>query len=135
MSLKYEKIIKQMTLEEKSRMMSGKNTWETVDFPGYGIPSMCLSDGPHGLPKIDFGFPGIDITLFGETFKWNIIGYDAQHGGTSLLLCLHGSHGSGRMHQFPNSEELRFPKQGKSWISGVLVSGRILHRDLYRKFY
>ena len=29
-----------------------------------------------GLPNIDFGFPGIDITLFGETFKWNIIGYD-----------------------------------------------------------
>jgi hypothetical protein len=23
-----------------------------------------------GLPKVDFGFPGIDITLFGETFKW-----------------------------------------------------------------
>lgn len=34
-----------------------------------------------GLPNIDFGFPGIDITLFGETFKWNIIGYDAAHGG------------------------------------------------------
>ena len=34
-----------------------------------------------GLPKVDFGFPGIDITLFGETFKWNIIGYDAAHGG------------------------------------------------------
>lgn len=33
------------------------------------------------LPLIDFGFPGIDITLFGETFKWNIIGYDAAHGG------------------------------------------------------
>ena len=47
MSLKYEKIINQMTLEEKARMMSGKNTWETVDFPQYGIPSMCLSDGPH----------------------------------------------------------------------------------------
>ena len=51
MSLKYEKIIKKMTLEEKARMMSGKNTWETVDFPGYGIPSMCLSDGPHGLRR------------------------------------------------------------------------------------
>ena len=24
-----------------------------------------------GLPNVDFGFPGIDITLFGETFKWN----------------------------------------------------------------
>ncbi len=21
------------------------------------------------------------LTLFGETFKWNIIGYDAAHGG------------------------------------------------------
>lgn len=33
------------------------------------------------LPNVDFGFPGINITLFGETFKWNIIGYDAAHGG------------------------------------------------------
>ena len=33
------------------------------------------------LPVVDFGFPGIDITLFGETFKWNIIGYDSAHGG------------------------------------------------------
>ncbi|MDD6200943.1 MAG: GtrA family protein [Firmicutes bacterium] len=35
----------------------------------------------RSLPNIDFGFPGIDITLFGETFKWNIIGYDSAHGG------------------------------------------------------
>jgi hypothetical protein len=33
------------------------------------------------LPVVDFGWPGIDITLFGETFKWNILGYDAAHGG------------------------------------------------------
>ena len=34
-----------------------------------------------GLPMVDFGWPGIDVTLFGETFKWNILGYDAAHGG------------------------------------------------------
>lgn len=34
-----------------------------------------------GLPVVDFGFPGMDITLFGESFKWNIIGYDSAHGG------------------------------------------------------
>lgn len=51
MSLKYEKIINQMTLEEKALMMSGKNTWETVDFEKYGIPSMAMSDGPHGLRR------------------------------------------------------------------------------------
>ena len=48
MSLKYGEIIKQMSLEEKALMMSGKNTWETVDFEKYGIPSMVMSDGPHG---------------------------------------------------------------------------------------
>ena len=44
MSLNYESIIKQMSLEEKALMMSGKNTWETVDFEKYGIPSMAMSD-------------------------------------------------------------------------------------------
>ena len=49
MALKYETIINKMTLEEKALMMSGKNTWQTVDFPQYGIPSMMMSDGPHGM--------------------------------------------------------------------------------------
>ena len=34
-----------------------------------------------GLPMIDFGWPGIPVTLFGESFLWNIIGYDVNHGG------------------------------------------------------
>ena len=37
------------------------------------------------LPVVDFGWPGIDITLFGETFKWNILGYDAAHG---VITCI-----------------------------------------------
>jgi len=49
MGLKYENIIRQMTLEEKALMMSGKNTWQTQDFPQYGIPAMMMSDGPHGM--------------------------------------------------------------------------------------
>lgn len=51
MGLKYGEIIDKMTLEEKALMMSGKNTWETVDYPQYGIPSMAMSDGPHGLRR------------------------------------------------------------------------------------
>lgn len=51
MNLKYESIISKMTLEEKALMMSGKNTWQTVDFEKYGIPSMTMSDGPHGLRR------------------------------------------------------------------------------------
>lgn len=51
MSLKYGEIISKMTLEEKAYMMSGKNTWETVSYEKYGIPSMTMSDGPHGLRR------------------------------------------------------------------------------------
>ena len=33
----------------------------------------------------DFGFPGIDITLFGIEFKWYIIGYGAEQGGAAYF--------------------------------------------------
>ena len=33
------------------------------------------------LPLIDFGFPNIELELFGIPFKWNIIGYGAEQGG------------------------------------------------------
>ena len=33
----------------------------------------------------DFGFPGIDITLFGIEFKWYIIGYGADQGGAAYF--------------------------------------------------
>ena len=33
----------------------------------------------------DFGFPGVELTLFGTTFKWYIIGYGAEQGGISYF--------------------------------------------------
>lgn len=33
----------------------------------------------------DFGFPGVDITLFGIEFKWYIIGYGADQGGLAYF--------------------------------------------------
>ncbi len=33
----------------------------------------------------DFGFPGIDLTLFGIEFKWYIIGYGADQGGLAYF--------------------------------------------------
>ncbi len=50
-SLKYEHLIVQMTLEEKASLMSGENFWNTKSIERLGIPSMMLTDGPHGLRK------------------------------------------------------------------------------------
>lgn len=49
--MRYKEIIDKMTLEEKIALCSGKDFWHTKDFEEYGIPSMMMCDGPHGLRK------------------------------------------------------------------------------------
>ena len=46
-----EKIMQQMTLEDKIALCSGENFWETKKYEKYGIPSLFMCDGPHGLRK------------------------------------------------------------------------------------
>ncbi|MEC9484855.1 MAG: glycoside hydrolase family 3 C-terminal domain-containing protein [Candidatus Izemoplasma sp.] len=48
---KNNEIIKEMSLEEKASMLSGKNFWESRDIEKYNIKSMFLADGPHGIRK------------------------------------------------------------------------------------
>ena len=47
----YKKILDELTLDEKLSLLSGKTFWLTKDIDRVGIPSVWMSDGPHGLRK------------------------------------------------------------------------------------
>lgn len=49
--MKHQDLISKMTLEEKAAILSGKNVWETRDYARLKLPSICCSDGPHGIRK------------------------------------------------------------------------------------
>lgn len=44
-----EDLLVQMTLEEKAALTSGKNAWQTLPIERLGIPSLTMTDGPHGV--------------------------------------------------------------------------------------
>ena len=46
-----EQLVKQMTLEEKASLCSGKDFWYLKGLDRLDIPSIMVTDGPHGLRK------------------------------------------------------------------------------------
>lgn len=47
--MKNRKIIEQMSLEEKASLCVGEDYWNSMKIEKYNIPSITMSDGPHGL--------------------------------------------------------------------------------------
>lgn len=65
-----------------------------------------------GLSHIDFGWPGIPLTLFGETFKWNIFGYDVDHGGLGYFCAYMIAMAIGEIINFPIQRNFVFRSKG-----------------------
>ena len=47
--MKNKEILEKLTLEEKAELCTGKDFWHLNGVERLGIPSVTLTDGPHGL--------------------------------------------------------------------------------------
>lgn len=64
------------------------------------------------LSNVEFGWPGIPVTMFGETFKWNIFGYDVDHGGLGYFIAYMIAMGIGEIINFPIQKNFVFRSKG-----------------------
>jgi beta-glucosidase len=49
--MKHPELLAQLTLEEKAQLCSGKDYWHLYGIEKFNLPSIMVSDGPHGLRK------------------------------------------------------------------------------------
>lgn len=49
--MKHSDIVSKLTLREKAALCSGKDYWHLVENERLGLPSIMVTDGPHGLRK------------------------------------------------------------------------------------
>lgn len=49
MEARVAELLSQLTLEEKVSLLSGRDAWNTMPIERLGIPSLVMTDGPHGV--------------------------------------------------------------------------------------
>ena len=100
-----DKLINDLTLEEKACLLSGHKSWFTNKISRVGLPSVMLTDGPHGLRKRkdDDNTVGLGQTELSTCFpaasttacSWNkdllykmgeAMGQECRYYGVSLIL-------------------------------------------------
>jgi len=63
-----QSIIAKMTLEEKAGLCTGANSWSTTAVERLGLPEMTVSDGPHGVRRVEdldaISAPSLPATCF-----------------------------------------------------------------------
>ena len=144
--LKYHEMIREMTLEEKIKITSGKDYWRTKEFPHLCIPSITMCDGPHGLRHQEefmdhlgvnesnsstcFPLACLSAGSFDEELVFELgkaIGYEALAENVQIVLGpganIKRNPLCGRNFEYFSEDPFLAGKMATSWIKGVQRMG------------
>ena len=93
-------LVARMTVEEQALLLSGDGWWRTHGIERLGLPAITVSDGPHGLRKLQGLFGGsVPATCFptapAMAATWNVglvrevgaaLGREAQAADVQIIL-------------------------------------------------
>jgi len=147
MDHRISEIMSKITLEEKASLCSGKNLWFLQDIERLGVPSIMVTDGPHGLRKQNLNeadhaglMNSIPATCFPAAVTmastWDIdlikevgiaLGEECQKEDVSVLLGpgvnIKRSPLCGRNFEYFSEDPLLAGEMGSAWIKGVQSQG------------
>ncbi|EDY84828.1 Glycosyl hydrolase family 3 N terminal domain protein [Verrucomicrobiia bacterium DG1235] len=139
-------LVSKMTLEEKASLCSGGTMWTTKPIERLDLPSITLTDGPHGVRMADLnsGMNALHASLPATCFPtapalastWNLellqevgeaLGQESQTHGVQILLGpgtnLKRSPLGGRNFEYYSEDPLLSGTMAAAWINGVQSKG------------
>jgi len=143
-----KKQLQELTIEEKAALLEGHDFWKTNSVSRLGIPSLFLTDGPHGLRKTltekakeffglsDNGYSTAFPTSATLASSWNIenaykmgqaIAKECVNSGVHVLLApginIKRSPLCGRNFEYYSEDPLISGAFGESFVKGVQSEG------------
>ncbi|WP_218040501.1 glycoside hydrolase family 3 C-terminal domain-containing protein [Actinomadura sp. WMMB 499] len=138
--------ISALSLEEKAALLSGRDAWSTAGVERHAIPSIVLTDGPHGLRKPPkdaeaFGFgASVPATCFPTAAalgsSWDVdllervgraLGDEARAAGVAVLLGpgvnIKRSPLCGRNFEYLSEDPVLTGRLGAALVRGVQSRG------------
>ena len=133
-----EELLKQMTLEEKVSLLAGVDKWHTRSIARLGIPSLKMTDGPHGARTVSDDDPTLTFpatcfptgSALGATWNTELvnragaaIGDETKDRGCAIILgpCIniHRSPLGGRNFESYSEDPHLAARMAVAYIVGV----------------
>jgi beta-glucosidase len=133
-----ERLLDDMTLDERVSLLAGANFWHTAGIPRLGVAPMRVSDGPVGARGVHFDGPAsINVpcsTLLGATWDVELVeqigallGRETKAKGASVLLAptvnLHRTPIGGRNFECVSEDPLLTAQVAVAYVTGLQSEG------------